>query len=164
MAYKALYRTYRPSNFDEIAGQEHITKTFRNALVKNKIAHAYLFSGPRGTGKTTIARALCSELGLDPLFINASESGGIDTIRTKIRQYASTVSIDGDDLKIVILDESDALTRSAQTALRGFIEEFSNNCRFIFTANYKNKIIDPIQSRLTIFDFVVSNKDKNLLN
>ena len=111
-----------------------------------------------GTGKTTAAKAVCRQLGIDVLFINASESGGIDTIRNDIRSFASTISFE-DKIKCVILDEADYLSWAAQPALRAFIEEFSSNCRFILTANFSNKIIDPIKSRCAVIDFVLTKDE-----
>jgi DNA polymerase III delta prime subunit len=110
-------------------------------------------------GKTTVAKALCNELGLDFLIVNGSEEGNIDTLRNKIKQFASTVSLSG-GYKVVILDEADYLNpQSTQPALRGFIEEFSSNCRFILTCNFKNRIIQPLHSRCTVIEFNVAKKD-----
>jgi DNA polymerase III delta prime subunit len=120
-----------------------------------------LFSGTAGVGKTTVAKALCNEMGSDWIIINCSEEGNIDTLRTKIRQFASTISLSGDTKKVVILDEFDySNANSIQPALRGAIEEFANNCRFILTCNYKSRIIEPIHSRCTCIDFVLSPGEK----
>ena len=117
-----------------------------------------MFSGSAGVGKTTVARALCNELDIDYMIINGSEDGNIDTLRGKIKQFASTVSLHGGQ-KVVILDEADYLNpQSTQPALRGFIEEFSSNCRFILTCNFKNRIIDPLHSRCSIYEFNLGNK------
>lgn len=119
-----------------------------------------LLSGSAGTGKTTVARALCEELNTDYIVINGSEESGIDVLRTKIKQFASTVSFTG-NTKIVILDEADYLNpNSTQPALRGFIEEYSSNCRFIFTCNYKNRIIQPLHSRCSVVDFKIPKQEK----
>ena len=113
--------------------------------------------------KTTVARALCNELGVDYILINGSEEGNIDTLRTKIKQFASTVSLQG-GYKVVILDEADYLNpQSTQPALRGFIEEFANNCRFILTCNFKNRIIEPLHSRCGVYEFNTTKKDMAVL-
>ena len=122
-----------------------------------------LLTGSAGLGKTTVAKAICNELGLDFLLVNGSEEGGIDILRNKIKQFASSVSLQG-GYKVVILDEADYLNpQSTQPALRGFIEEFSANCRFILTCNFKNRIIDPLHSRCTTIEFNVSKKDSMAL-
>lgn len=119
-----------------------------------------LLCGSAGVGKTTVARALCEQLGVDYLIINGSEESGIDVLRTKIKQFASTVSFSG-GIKVVILDEADYLNpNSTQPALRGFIEEFANNCRFILTCNYKNRIIPPLHSRCAVVEFKLAKADK----
>lgn len=119
-----------------------------------------LLCGSAGVGKTTVARALCEQLGVDYLIINGSEESGIDVLRTKIKQFASTVSFSG-GIKVVILDEADYLNpNSTQPALRGFIEEFANNCRFILTCNYKNRIIPPLHSRCAVVEFKLPKDEK----
>jgi DNA polymerase III delta prime subunit len=118
-----------------------------------------LFSGTAGLGKTTVAKALCNELSLDYILVNGSEEGNIDTLRGKIKQFASSVSLQG-GYKVVILDEADYLNpQSTQPALRAFIEEFANNCRFILTCNFKNRIIEPLHSRCSVYEFNTSKKD-----
>jgi DNA polymerase III delta prime subunit len=118
-----------------------------------------LLSGTAGLGKTTVARALCNELNLEYLLINSSEENGIDVLRSKIKQFASTVSLQGGKYKVVILDEADYLNaQSTQPALRGFIEEFSANCRFILTCNFKNRIIEPLHSRCSVIEFNTNKK------
>jgi DNA polymerase III delta prime subunit len=119
-----------------------------------------LFTGTAGVGKTTVAKALCKELDLDYIVVNGSEEGNIDTLRNKIKHFASTVSLQG-GYKVVILDEADYLNpQSTQPALRGFIEEFSNNCRFILTCNFKNRIIEPLHSRCSVYEFSIPNGEK----
>jgi DNA polymerase III delta prime subunit len=145
---------YRPQKIEDCVLPQKLKKTFKE-FVKNSDIPNIILSGPAGTGKTTIARALCNELGLDCLMINASEESGIDTLRNKIKQFASSMSLDmTKKYKVVILDEADYLNaQSTQPALRGFIEEFSANCRFVLTCNFKNRIIEPLHSRCTVIDF-----------
>jgi DNA polymerase III delta prime subunit len=122
-----------------------------------------ILNGGAGCGKTTVAKALCNELGIDYLFVNASEDSGIDVLRTRIRNFASTVALGGGK-KVVILDEADYLNpQSTQPALRGFIEEFAANCRFIMTCNFKSRIIEPLHSRCTMIDFKIPSKEKPTL-
>jgi|TARA_R110002096_G_scaffold429850_1_gene643141 DNA polymerase III delta prime subunit len=150
---------YRPQNIDDCILPDTIKTTFIQ-MVESGEAQNLLLSGGAGCGKTTIAKALCNELDSDYIMINCSEDGNIDTLRTKIRSFASSISISGGK-KIVILDEFDyANAQSMQPALRGFIEEFSNNCRFILTCNFKNRIIEPIHSRCTCIEFRIPNKSK----
>jgi|TARA_R110000823_G_scaffold274304_4_gene393244 DNA polymerase III delta prime subunit len=149
---------YRPQTIQDCVLPISIKKTFED-IVKGGDLHNMLLAGTAGLGKTTVAKALCNELDLDYLLINGSEESGIDTLRTKIKQFASSVSLQG-GYKVVILDEADYLNaQSTQPALRGFIEEFSGNCRFIMTCNFKNRIIEPLHSRCTTIDFNVSKKD-----
>jgi len=150
---------YRPKTIDECILPESIKSTF-HSMVDSGESQNLLLSGSAGCGKTTIAKALCNELDTDNIIINCSEDGNIDTLRTKIRNFASTVSLSGAK-KIVILDEFDySNAQSTQPALRGFIEEFSNNCRFILTCNFKNRIIEPLHSRCTSINFSVPKKEK----
>jgi len=128
-------------------------------MVKDGKIPNMLFYGKPGTGKTTVAKALANDLGLDCMMINCSEENGIDTLRVKIREYASTVSLTGNG-KVIILDEFDYATKGIQTGLRGAIEEFADNCRFIITCNYKNRVIDPLHSRCTGVDFSIPNSEK----
>lgn len=137
-------------------------KEYFQEQVTSGVLQNMLLCGGAGTGKTTVAKAMCNELGIDVLLINASENGNIDTLRTTIRSFASTVSFTG-GVKCVILDEADGLTTVSQPALRAFIEEFSNNCRFILTCNFKNKIIDPIHSRMAVVEFVYTKEEKRAL-
>ena len=152
---------YRPKSNDECILPKSIKKTFKE-FVKNKELPNLLLSGGAGVGKTTVARALCSELDTDYMIINGSEESGIDVLRTKIKSFASTVSLSGGQ-KVVILDEADYLNpQSTQPALRGFIEEFHNNCRFIFTCNFKNRIIEPLHSRCSVIEFKINGERKQL--
>lgn len=150
---------YRPKTIRECILPEEQKEFFRKFLDKGEIQNL-LLCGTAGVGKTTVARALCEELGIDYLIINGSEESGIDVLRTKIKQFASTVSFAG-GIKVVILDEADYLNpNSTQPALRGFIEEFANNCRFILTCNYKNRIIPPLHSRCVVVDFKIPKDEK----
>jgi|TARA_R110000851_G_scaffold196867_1_gene347883 DNA polymerase III delta prime subunit len=149
---------YRPQTIAEIVLPSHIKATFED-IVSGGELHNMLLTGTAGLGKTTVAKALCNELDLDFLLINGSEEGNIDTLRNKIKQFASTVSLQG-GFKVVILDEADYLNpQSTQPALRGFIEEFSGNCRFILTCNFKNRIIEPLHSRCSVIEFNMAKKD-----
>ena len=150
---------YRPRRLQDCILPESLRVPFEQQLAKGEIQNM-LLCGSAGTGKTTIARALCEELGADYIIINGSEESGIDVLRTKIKQFASTVSFGG-GTKVVILDEADYLNpNSTQPALRAFIEEFSANCRFIFTCNFKNRIIAPLHSRCAVFEFRIANDEK----
>ena len=148
---------YRPTKIEDTILPESLKKTFQKIVTGGELPNM-LFTGTAGLGKTTIARALCNELDCDFILINGSEEGNIDTLRTKIKQFASSVSLQG-GYKVVILDEADYLNpQSTQPALRGFIEEFSNNCRFILTCNFKNRIIEPLHSRCGVYEFNTSKK------
>lgn len=150
---------YRPQTIDECILPESMKKTFKEFISSGELPN-FLFCGGAGVGKTTVAKALCNEIGAEYLFINGSEESGIDVLRSKIKNFASSVSLT-DAKKVVILDEADYLNaNSTQPALRGFIEEFSNNCRFIFTCNFKNRIIEPLHSRCAVVEFKIENKDK----
>ena len=156
---------YRPSTIDECILPVEIKKTFKSILKQGEIPNL-LLSGTAGTGKTTVAKALCNELGCDVMMINGSDEGrSIDVVRNQIKNFASTVSLhESDKPKVVIVDEADYMNaESVQPALRNFIETFSNNCRFIFTCNYKNKIIPAIHSRCTVINFSIQKKDKEKL-
>lgn len=149
---------YRPKKVEDTILPKHLKQTFQKIVNSGEIPNM-LFSGTAGLGKTTVAKAICNELELDYILINGSEEGNIDTLRGKIKQFASTVSLQG-GYKVVILDEADYLNpQSTQPALRGFIEEFSDNCRFILTCNFKNRIIDPLHSRCGVYEFNTSRKD-----
>ena len=144
---------YRPKRISDVILPDTLKNTFIK-IVEGKEIPNMLFTGSAGLGKTTVAKALCNELELDYLIVNGSEEGNIDTLRTKIKQFASTVSLQG-----VILDEADYLNaQSTQPALRAFIEEFSNNCRFILTCNFKNRIIEPLHSRCGVYEFNATKK------
>lgn len=148
---------YRPKTIEDCILPENLKKTFQKIIDTGEM-HNMLLTGTAGLGKTTVARALCNELDLDYLLINASEDGNIDTLRSKIKQFASSVSLNG-GTKVVILDEADYLNaQSTQPALRGFIEEFSGNCRFILTCNFKNRIIEPLHSRCSVIEFNTTKK------
>ena len=149
---------YRPQTIDETILPPPLKQTFQE-IVENGELPNMLFTGSPGTGKTTVAKALCRQLGLDWIMINGSEEGNIDTLRGKIKQFASSVSLSG-GVKVVILDEADYLNpQSTQPALRGFIEEFADNCRFILTCNFKNRIIDPLHSRCGVYEFNTTKKE-----
>ena len=154
---------YRPNTIDDCILPDAVKKQFKQFIRKGEVPNLML-AGSAGTGKTTIARALCNELGCDYIIINGSDEGRqIDTLRTKIRQFASAVSFEG-KTKVVILDEADYMNRdSVQPALRGFIEQFAENCRFIFTCNYANRLIDPLHSRTTVIDFKLAPSDRPTL-
>lgn len=150
---------YRPKTLSDCILPIDLKKIFEG-VIKEGSCPNMMFYGKAGTGKTTVARALAKDLGCEFILINCSEENGIDTLRTKIRQYASTLSLNGNQ-KIVILDEFDyANPQSIQPALRGAIEEFHNNCRFILTCNYKNRVIDPLHSRCTGIDFTIPSQEK----
>ena len=150
---------YRPPTIAECVLSKSLKDTFQSIIDGGELPNM-MFTGSAGVGKTTVARALCNELSLDYIIINGSEDGNIDTLRGKIKQFASTISLQG-GFKVVILDEADYLNpQSTQPALRGFIEEFSSNCRFILTCNFKNRIIDPIHSRCSIYEFNLGSKEK----
>lgn len=150
---------YRPQTIEECILPESMKKTFREFIDSGELPN-FLFCGGAGVGKTTVAKALCNEIGAEYLFINGSEESGIDVLRNKIKSFASSVSLT-DAKKVVILDEADYLNaNSTQPALRGFIEEFSNNCRFIFTCNFKNRIIEPLHSRCAVVEFKIDNSEK----
>lgn len=150
---------YRPKTIDECILPQALKDSFKQYIAGGQLPN-FIFSGGAGVGKTTVARALCNELNADYLFINGSEERGIDVLRTKIKQFASSVSLTADGVKVVILDEADYLTPDTQAALRAFIEEFSNNCRFVLTCNFKNRIIQPLHSRCAVVDFKIDSKDK----
>lgn len=149
---------YRPKTIQDTILPERLKETFQKIADGGELPNM-LFTGTAGLGKTTVAKALCNTLGLDYILINGSEEGNIETLRGKIKQFASTVSLQG-GYKVVILDEADYLNpQSTQPALRGFIEEFANNCRFILTCNFKNRIIEPLHSRCGVYEFNTTKKE-----
>ena len=153
---------YRPRKIQDCILSEDLKNTFLEFVKKKEIPNI-LLSGTAGTGKTTVARALCEEIGVDYIIINGSDEGRqIDTLRNKIKNFASTISLTKEaNHKVVIIDEADYMNaESVQPALRNFIETFFNNCRFIFTCNYKNKIIPALHSRCTVIDFKIVNGQK----
>ena len=148
---------YRPMTISDTILPASLKTTFVNMLATGELQNM-LFTGTAGLGKTTVAKALCKQLNLDYIVINGSEEGNIDTLRGKIKQFASTVSLEGGK-KVIILDEADYLNpQSTQPALRGFIEQFSDNCRFILTCNFKNRIIEPLHSRCGVYEFNTTKK------
>ena len=150
---------YRPHTIDDCILPQAMKNTFNEFATQDKIPNLLLSGGP-GVGKTTVAKALCDMTEADYIVVNGSEESGIDVLRTKIKQFASTVSFT-ESRKMVILDEADYLNpQSTQPAMRGFIEEFAGNCGFIFTCNYKNRIIEPIHSRCSVVDFKIVNGDR----
>jgi DNA polymerase III delta prime subunit len=153
---------YRPRTIEDTILPKHLKDTFQ-AIVDSGEMQNMLFTGTAGLGKTTVAKALCRELDCDYIVVNGSEEGNIETLRGKIKQFASSISLQG-GYKVVILDEADYLNpQSTQPALRGFIEEFSNNCRFILTCNFKNRIIEPLHSRCGVYEFNTNKKSLALL-
>ena len=150
---------YRPKTIDDCILPDSLKNLFSSFIKKGELSNM-LFSGTPGIGKTTVAKALCEQMNCDWIMINGSEEGGIDVLRNKIKNFASTVSLSGGK-KVVILDEADYLNpQSTQPALRGFVEEFHKNCRFILTCNFKNRIIEPLHSRFSNIEFKVNPKDK----
>ena len=152
---------YRPKTIEDCILPENIKKTFKEFLDKGEVPNL-LLSGPAGCGKTTVAKALCNELGADVYVINGSDEGRfLDTVRNTAKNFASTVSLASSAKhKVIIIDEADNTTNDVQLLLRASIEEFSGNCRFIFTCNYKNKIIEPLHSRCAVVEFGIGGKQK----
>ena len=154
---------YRPKTIEECILPSNIKKTFSEFLNKGEIPNM-LLSGPPGIGKTTVAKALCNELGVDFYLINGSDEGRfLDTVRNNAKNFASTVSLMDADRKhkVIIIDEADNTTHDVQLLLRANIESFYKNCRFIFTCNFKNRIIEPLHSRCAVIEFNVKGKDKS---
>ena len=150
---------FRPKTISETILPDDLKQTFQQFVDQENIPNLLLTGGP-GIGKTTVARAMCEQLNVDYIVINGSMNGNIDTLRTEIKDFASTISFTG-GRKYVILDEADYLNpQSTQPALRNFMEEFSKNCGFILTCNFKNRIIDPLHSRCSVIEFKIGSKDK----
>tara|TARA_B100002019_G_scaffold103724_1_gene89262 strand:- start:2827 stop:3768 length:942 start_codon:yes stop_codon:yes gene_type:complete len=150
---------YRPRKVEDCILPPSLKKSFQEFVDAGEFP-SLLLSGTAGVGKTSIARALCDELGVSTIVINGSDEGRyLDTVRTRVKNFASSVSLSGSKHKCVILDEADNMTPDVQSSLRAAIEEYQNNCRFIFTCNYKNKIISPLQSRCSNFDFTLKKSD-----
>ena len=149
---------YRPHKIEDCILPDRLKKVFQEYVTKGDIPNLML-TGTAGCGKTTVAKAMCEEIGCNFLFINSSDERGIDMLRTKIKGYASTVSLTG-GRKVIILDEADYLTPEAQAGLRGAIEEFSENCSFIFTCNFKARLIDALHSRCSVIDFALKGDEK----
>ena len=155
---------YAPKTIEDCILPEGTKKTFKDFLDKGEVPNL-LLAGPPGIGKTTVAKALCNELGVDVYVINGSDEGRfLDTVRNNAKNFASTVSLSSDAKhKVIIIDEADNTGNDVQLLLRAFIEEFAGNCRFIFTCNYKNKIIEPLHSRCAVVEFGIKGKDKTKL-
>ena len=155
---------YRPQVIEDCILPDDTKKTFKEFVEKGEIPNL-LLAGPPGIGKTTIAKALCNELGADYYVINGSDEGRfLDTVRNQAKNFASTVSLTGSSKhKVIIIDEADNTGNDVQLLLRANIEAFYNNCRFIFTCNYKNKIIEPLHSRCAVIDFTIKGKQKQQL-
>ena len=152
---------YRPKAVADCVLPKSLKAAFTNIVKDGKIPNM-LFCGSAGTGKTTVAKAICNELDLDYIIINGSMDANMELLRTKIKQFASTVSF-GNQSKVIILDEADYLNPQVQASLRGFIEEFSGNCRFILTCNFKNRIIEPLHSRCSGYDFSIPKGERPTL-
>ena len=152
---------YRPKTIEDCILPSNIKKTFQDFLDKGEVPNL-LLAGPAGCGKTTVAKALCNELGVDYYVINGSDEGRfLDTVRNNAKNFASTVSLASTAKhKVIIIDEADNTTNDVQLLLRAFIEEFSGNCRFIFTCNYKNKIVEPLHSRCAVIEFGIKGKER----
>lgn len=156
-----LVEKYRPSTLDDCILPDRIKKAIKDAIQSNTMQHM-IFHGPAGTGKTSLAKAICNDIGADLMYINASNETGIDVVRTKVLNFASTSSFDG-NLKVVLLDEFERMSSSAQDSLKAIQEMFSESTRFIMTSNNQQKIIAPILSRSVVFDFTLTSAERDEL-
>jgi len=154
--------SYAPTTIEECILPDDLKGEFQQIVDSGQLSNM-LFNGDAGVGKTTVAKVLCDMLNIDMMFMNASSERGIDEVRNKIQTFASTTSLYG-EYKVLLLDEADNLTPDAQKALRHLIEQYQNNCRFILTANYPYKLIDPLRSRLQEFNFTYPQDSKSLKN
>ena len=148
---------YRPKNLENYIGNEHLKSKVEHYLESGDVPHLLLY-GKAGTGKTTLAKLIINNIECDYLYINASDENNVDTVRTKVKNFASTIGFK--DTKVIILDECDYITPNAQAALRNLMETFSKHCRFILTCNYVERIIDPIQSRCQSFQIIPPSKQE----
>jgi len=155
MSHSLWVEKYRPSNLNNYIGNEHLKSKVKHYLDTGDLPHLLLF-GKAGTGKTTLAKILVKNIECDYMYINASDENNVDTVRTKVKEFASTIGFT--DLKVIILDECDYITPNAQAALRNLMETFSKHCRFILTCNFVERIIDPIQSRCQSFQIIPPSK------
>ena len=150
---------YRPKTIEDCILPERLKKPFQEYVIQKNIPNL-LLTGGAGVGKTTVAKAMCNEIGCDFMIINGSDENGIDMVRNKITNYASSMSFSG-GRKVIIIDEADYLSANAQAAFRNAIEEFAGNCSFIFTCNFKNKIIEPLHSRCAVIEFTLKASEKS---
>ena len=156
MAEHSLWvERYRPTQLENYVGNEHLKAKVERYIKSNDVPHLLLY-GRAGTGKTTLAKLIVNNIDCDYLYINASDENSVDTVRNKVRQFASTIGFK--DMKVIILDECDYITPNAQAALRNLMETFSKHCRFILTCNFVERIIDPLQSRCQVFEIIPPSK------
>ena len=158
MEHLLFTEKYRPKTIADCILPDRLKTPFQEYVNQNNIPNL-LLTGGAGVGKTTVAKAMCEEIGCDYMVINGSDENGVDVVRYKITNYASSMSLSG-GRKVIIIDEADYLSPNAQAAFRNAIEEFASNCSFIFTCNYKNKLIDPLHSRCAVVDFTLKNNEK----
>ena len=156
MAEHSLWvERYRPTQLENYVGNEHLKAKVERYIKSNDVPHLLLY-GRAGTGKTTLAKLIVKNIECDYLYINASDENSVDTVRNKVRQFASTIGFK--DMKVIVLDECDYITPNAQAALRNLMETFSKHCRFILTCNFVERIIDPLQSRCQVFEIIPPSK------